>query len=92
MHRELPDQRFLAVRSLLVELAASLDRAERQAASAAALESDPRWMLIARAVERLAAGPGRAEDLQIVFSDPYEPGWRADGGPRLAGSPGCCGP
>ena len=96
MSHALSDQRFLAMRSLLVELAASLDRTERHAADGAAgngasLESDPRWSLLKQAVHRLAAGSGRAEDLQLLFSDPYEPGWRTDGGPRLAGSPNCCG-
>ena len=95
MANALSDHRFLSMRSLLVELAASLDRTERHAADGdddgGPLESDPRWSLLKKAVERLAAGSGRAEDLQLLFSDPYEPEWRADGGPRLAGSPGCCG-
>jgi hypothetical protein len=78
MQPALNDPRFLAIRSLLVELAAALD-------------ADPRWELILAAVDRLADGPGRAEALQILFSDPYEPTWRRDGGPQLAGSPGCCG-
>jgi hypothetical protein len=30
------------------------------------------------------------DDIQGLFSDTYDPGWRADGGPRLAGSPNCC--
>jgi len=88
----LADQRFLAIRSLLVELAASLDRTERHAAGVpASLASDPRWKLLVAAVDRLAEGPGRAEALQMLFSDHYEPSWRRDGGPELAGSPGCCG-
>ena len=86
------DPRFLAIRSLLVELAAALDRAERHAAGTApALDADQRWELILAAVDRLAEGPGRAEALQMLFSDPYEPTWRRDGGPQLAGSPGCRG-
>jgi hypothetical protein len=92
MQPALNDPRFLAIRSLLVELAAALDRAERHATGqAAALDADQRWELILAAVDRLADGPGRAEALQILFSDPYEPTWRRDGGPQLAGSPGCCG-
>ncbi len=86
------DQRFLAIRSLLVELAASLDRTERHASvGTASLTTDPRWKLVVAAIERLARGQGRAEDLQMLFSDPYEATWRRDGGPTLAGSPGCCG-
>ena len=100
MQPALNDPRFLAIRSLLVELAAALDRTERHASgnhasgsqlAAAPLEADPRWKLLEAAVDRLAEGPGRAEALQMLFSDPYEPAWRTDGGPRLAGSPGCCG-
>ena len=86
----LEEQRFLATRSLLVELAAALDRTERHAAGgdAARLAADPRWMLIVAAVDRLAEGPGRAEAVQMLFSDAYSPNWRRDGGPELAGSPG----
>lgn len=92
MATPLPDQRFLSIRSQLIELAAALDRAERHAAAdAAGLAADARWGLVRRAVDRLAGGAGRAEELQELFSDPYEAGWRADGGPRLAGSRGCCG-
>jgi len=88
----LADPRFLAIRSLLVELAAALDRTERHASGGPrSLVADPRWRLLVAAVERLADGPGRAESLQMLFSDSYEPTWRRDGGPELAGSPGCCG-
>ena len=92
MSYSLSDQRFLAIRSLVVELAASLDRVERHAAAdAAALESDRRWHLLRAAVDRLAAGAGRVTDVQELFSDVYEPGWRSHGGPELSGSPDCCG-
>lgn len=86
------DQRFLAIRSLVVELSAALDRVERHAAEGAAtLESDRRWRLLEEAVERLGGGPGRIEAVQELFSDAYDPAWRRDGGPELSGSPGCCG-
>jgi hypothetical protein len=92
MAPSLSEQRFLAIRSLLVELSASLDRVERHAADAhATLATDERWRLLTEAVERLAGGAGRAEALQELFSDPYDPAWRQDGGPTLAGSRGCCG-
>lgn len=92
MPAPLPDQRFLAIRSLILELAASLDRTERHAADAGVtLDADRRWRLLEAAVERLASGAGRAEAVQEMFSDPYEPGWRQDGGPELSGSAGCCG-
>lgn len=91
MASPLADQRFLSIRSQLVELAAALDRAERHAGDAASLAADPRWTLVRQAVDRLTGGTGRVEDLQELFSDRYDPGWRENGGPRLAGSRGCCG-
>lgn len=88
----LSDQRFLAIRSLIVELAASLDRVERHAADSGSQPSDdPRWRQIVAALELLETGHARAEAVQEHFSDPYESGWRASGGPALAGSSGCCG-
>ena len=92
MHKSLSDLRFLAIRSLIVELAAALDRTERHAdAAAGGLEADARWRLLVEAVERLARSGHRVDDIQELFSDAYEPGLRTDGGPRLAGSPNCCG-
>ena len=92
MHESLSDQRFLAIRSLLGEVAASLDRVERHAAGDfEGLDSDRRWQLLKAAVDRIAAGGGRAEAVQELFSDPYDAGWRRDGGPKLSGSPNCCG-
>jgi hypothetical protein len=88
----LSDQRFLAIRSLLVELAASLDRVERHAGGdPEGLESDRRWQLLKAAVDRIAAGGGRAEAVQQLFSDPYDAAWRHGDGPRFSGSPNCCG-
>ncbi|MFM8954038.1 MAG: hypothetical protein ACKOOF_13420 [Planctomycetaceae bacterium] len=92
MPHALPDQRFLAIRSLIVELAAALDRSERHAdACDGVLDSDPRWRQLVEAVERLTRPGHRVDDIQQLFSDAYEPHWRQDGGPRLAGSPNCCG-
>ena len=92
MTRVLSDQRFLAIRSLVVELSAALDRVERHAAEESIdLDEDIRWRLLAEAVTRLAAGPGRVESVQELFSDAYDPAWRQTGGPELSGSPGCCG-
>jgi len=92
MTRVLSDQRFLTIRSLVVELSAALDRVERHAAEESVhLDSDRRWRLLAEAVSRLAAGHGRVEAAQELFSDAYDPAWRRTGGPELSGSPGCCG-
>ncbi len=92
MTRVLSDQRFLAIRSLVVELSAALDRVERHAAEESVdLDENIRWRLLAEAVTRLAGGPGRVEAVQELFSDAYEPEWRRTGGPELSESPGCCG-
>ena len=92
MPRVLSDQRFLTIRSLVVELSAALDRVERHAAEESIdLGEDIRWRLLAEAVTRLAAGPCRVESVQELFSDAYDPAWRQTGGPELSGSPGCCG-
>jgi len=92
MPRPLSDQRFLAIRSLVVELSAAFDRVERHAAEESVdLDADGRWRLLAEAVARLAAGPGRVEAVQELFSDAHDPAWRRTGGPELSGSPGCCG-
>ncbi len=92
MTRVLSDQRFLAIRSLVVELSAALDRVERHAAEESVdLDENIRWRQLAEAMARLAVGPGRVEAVQELFSDAYEPEWRRTGGPELSGSPGCCG-
>ena len=92
MPRVLSDQRFLTIRSLVVELSAALDRVERHAAEESIdLDEDIRWKLLAEAVARLTAGPGRVDSVQELFSDAYDPAWRQTGGPELSGSPGCCG-
>ena len=68
------DREFLAIRGKLLEIAAALDRVERGQGSAAA---DPRSEKIREALATLGrAGANRAEQLQLVFSLPYEPQWR----------------
>jgi hypothetical protein len=92
MTRVLSDQGFLAIRSLVVELSAALDRVERHAVEEAVdLHADRRWQLLVEAVARLGSGAGRVEAVQELFSDAYDPAWRRTGGPELSGSPGCCG-
>jgi hypothetical protein len=67
------DREFLGIRCRLIELAAALDRIDRAKDSAA---GDPRWAQVRRSLEILAGdGPHRAEQVQIVFSLPYEKGW-----------------
>ncbi|HEV3343567.1 MAG TPA: hypothetical protein VG125_24560 [Pirellulales bacterium] len=65
---------FLEMRAKILELAASLDRLDRADGSVAA---DPRFGLIERGLAALAdAGSGRAERVQLIFSLPYQDGWR----------------
>ncbi len=72
------DREFLGIRCRLIELAAALDRIERNdAAGAAHAAADPRMTQILRSLEILADGqPDRAGRLQMVFSLPYDPNWR----------------
>jgi hypothetical protein len=63
---------FLGIRCRLIELAAALDRIDRADGSAA---DDPRMAQIRRSLQILAGdGPDRAEQVQMVFSLPYEEG------------------
>ncbi|HWB08137.1 MAG TPA: hypothetical protein VG826_02745 [Pirellulales bacterium] len=67
---------FLAMRAKILELAAALDRIDRADGSAAA---DPRRGLIERGLAALSgAGCGRAERVQLIFSLPYQDGWRKE--------------
>ncbi|MGA2033068.1 MAG: hypothetical protein ABSG68_12485 [Thermoguttaceae bacterium] len=64
------DREFLTVRARLIDLAAALDRIGRTAGPA---PSDARLTQIRRSLQVLATdGPDRAEQIQMVFSLPYE--------------------
>jgi hypothetical protein len=63
---------FLEARSKLLDLAAILDRIDRGGRAPA----DPRLERVRQALEVLAGkGPGRAEQVQRIFSLEYEAGW-----------------
>lgn len=68
------EQEFLPLRAKLLEIGAALDRLER----AGELEGrEPRVVKIRTAVEALFSSDGdRAEQIQLVFSRPYEANWR----------------
>ena len=67
------DREFLAIRARLLDLAAALDRIQRAGGEVA---DDGRWEAIHRALARLQSpDPGRATDVQHVFSLPYDPNW-----------------
>ena len=65
------DQFFLEARSRLLDVAAILDRIDR----GGSIPADPRLTRIAKAIEALAAGPGRAEAIQKIFSLDYDSQW-----------------
>ncbi len=67
------DREFFTIRGKLLEVAAALDRIERGEGSAA---NDPRMEKIRETLAILGQGPNRAEQLQLIFSLPYEPAWR----------------
>jgi hypothetical protein len=68
------DREFLTIRCKLLEVAAALDRIDRGRGSAA---DDPRLAQIRQTLAMLGRGdPDRGEQLQMIFSLPYEPNWR----------------
>ena len=67
---------FLEIRAKILEVAACLDRIDRGDGSVA---DDPRLAQIRAGIEALSADDGRgarAEQVQMIFSLPYEEGWR----------------
>jgi hypothetical protein len=71
---EVLDREFLSARARLIDVAATLDRIDRAEGDVSA---DPRLGALRQAIQTLAENtPGRAEQLQLVFSLPYEDDWR----------------
>lgn len=67
------EQEFLPLRAKLLEIAAALDRLEREGVAS----KEPRMAKIRAAIETLlSGGENRAEQIQLVFSRPYEDEWR----------------
>lgn len=70
------ERHFLEARSKILDLAATMDRLQR-ADPSGMLASDPRLDLLRRGLEIvLSPEAGRAERLQMLFSDAYVPDWR----------------
>lgn len=72
---EVLNREFLSLREKLIELAAGLDRIGR----AGGVCDDPRVDQIRRCLELLAQPretADRAEQVQLIFSLPYDPHWR----------------
>jgi len=70
------DQEFLPLRARLLEIAAALDRLDRADWSSG---RDPQAEKIRAAVELVLDSRGdRAEQVQMVFSRPYDRDWREE--------------
>jgi hypothetical protein len=68
------DREFLTIRGKLLEVAAALDRIQRGQGTTA---GDPRLEEIRETLTMMGQeGTNRAEQLQLIFSLPYEPAWR----------------
>jgi hypothetical protein len=68
------EQEFLPIRAKLLEVAAALDRIDRAGGS---LANDPRRTQVQAAIQvLLRPEEDRAEQLQLVFSRPYEFDWQ----------------
>lgn len=64
------EQQILEMRWRALSLAADLDRIERGTGGAQALANDPRLETLRAAIkELLSTTPGRAERVQMIFSD-----------------------
>jgi hypothetical protein len=70
------DQVFLEMRAKLLEVGASLDRIHRSD-RANDVAKDPRLGQIREGIAILNSGGfDRAERIQMLFSDAYDPGWK----------------
>lgn len=71
---EVLNREFLEVRAKILEIAAALDRLDRAAGSVA---GDLRMERIRQGIAALARpSSDRAEQVQLIFSLPYEEGWQ----------------
>ncbi len=69
------DREFLEIRARLLQIAASLDRLGRAEGS---MQNDPRLQKIQQALAILGGKAAeRAEQIQLVFSRPYDENWKA---------------
>lgn len=68
------EQEFLPIRAKLLEIASSLDRLDR---AQGPLEAEARLEQVKAAIQvLLQPGDDRAEQIQLIFSRPYEDDWR----------------
>ena len=72
---EVLDREFLEIRARLLHIAASLDRLDRASGS---VTGDPRLEQISQALAVLGGDRAeRAEEIQMIFSRPFESNWLA---------------
>lgn len=77
--REFLDRQFLEMRCDLLDLAAALDRIERADGYREAA-TDHRLKQLSEAVAIVqSSGADRAERIQLLFSDAYDPHWQRTG-------------
>lgn len=68
------DCEYLPIRAKLLEIAAALDRIQRASVEDAA---DPRWDQLQAGIKLLHSEEAeRAEQVQMLFSRPYDQQWR----------------
>jgi hypothetical protein len=68
------EQEFLPIRAKILEVAAGLDRLDRASGS---IEADARRARIQAAIQiLLRPEDDRAEQVQLIFSQPYRDDWR----------------
>jgi hypothetical protein len=71
---EVFEQEFLPIRAKLLEVAASLDRLDRSSGS---LEAEAKRRQLQAAIQvLLRPEDDRAEQIQLIFSRPYDEDWR----------------
>jgi hypothetical protein len=68
------EQEFLPIRAKILEIASALDRLDRASGS---ISSDPRHEKIRAAIHTLLRpDDDRAEQVQLIFSRPYDDEWQ----------------
>jgi hypothetical protein len=74
------NREFLEIRAAILQLAAALDRIDRAAGS---VPDDARLRQVRHALELLLTDEdGRAEQVELAFSRPYDEAWRQNLGVR----------
>jgi len=72
---EVLNREFLEIRCKILELAAAFDRLQR---ADGAVDEDPRLARLREAISILVeSSSDRAEQVQMIFSRPYEDDWQA---------------